>query len=315
MSHFTPQHLSVAHLRGFGERFGISYDFPHQAGIADKTVVLRGRVDELPLFSGLHLTHSCLEVLQPYESQSTRDTALFLLVVLEGVVKLNLAGQNHTIQAGMGLTAYLDRRTPLYAFHEHQSSLRTLTIALNTSTQADTANTSDLLDSLYVPRVESMHRWRVPAHLYPILEHQKNGSALSGLQQRLLLEGLTLQLLAYGIEPPTDGGQTVLLSPQERLRLERIRQQLDQVPYIDYSVSQLAEQAAMSPSSFRHKFRCLFGQPVSEYARERRMSLAKQYLLQGYSVQQTAHFCGYRHASNFATAFRKHYGTNPGQLG
>ncbi|RUA22587.1 AraC family transcriptional regulator [Billgrantia gudaonensis] len=66
----------------------------------------------------------------------------------------------------------------------------------------------------------------------------------------------------------------------------------------------------MSPSTLRDKFRracsIVFG-----YLQECRLSKARQLPRRGYSVQQTAHLCGYRHATNFATAFRRRFGYPP----
>ncbi|MEP1582208.1 MAG: helix-turn-helix domain-containing protein [Marinobacter sp.] len=45
--------------------------------------------------------------------------------------------------------------------------------------------------------------------------------------------------------------------------------------------------------------------------RKCRLNLAWHYLEQGYSVQQAAHRSGYRHATNFATAFRRQFGVSP----
>ena len=45
-----------------------------------------------------------------------------------------------------------------------------------------------------------------------------------------------------------------------------------------------------------------------------RLEVARQHLAQGWSVQQAAHFVGYRHATNFATAFRERYGVAPSEL-
>ncbi|MRF00600.1 helix-turn-helix domain-containing protein, partial [Escherichia coli] len=48
--------------------------------------------------------------------------------------------------------------------------------------------------------------------------------------------------------------------------------------------------------------------------RDCRLALARRYLLEGHSVQQAAWMCGYQHATNFATAFRRHYGISPGDV-
>lgn len=68
----------------------------------------------------------------------------------------------------------------------------------------------------------------------------------------------------------------------------------------------------MSPSSLRSKFRQRYGCTLFDYLRDCRLALARRYLLEGHSVQQAAWMCGYQHATNFATAFRRHYGISPG---
>ena len=59
------------------------------------------------------------------------------------------------------------------------------------------------------------------------------------------------------------------------------------------------------------KFQAAYRQSVFSWLRERRLEVARQHLAQGWSVQQAAHFVGYRHATNFATAFRERYGVAP----
>ncbi len=69
-----------------------------------------------------------------------------------------------------------------------------------------------------------------------------------------------------------------------------------------------------SPSSLRSKFRQRYGCTLFDYLRNCRLALARRYLLEGHSVQQAAWMCGYQHATNFATAFRRHYGISPGDV-
>lgn len=309
------QTLSMADLRGFGRRFGIDYHFPAPAAGARPAgaAVLRGRVDEQPLSSGLRLTHSRLDVLRPYESRSTGRTAFFLLAVLEGRVGLDIGGRPCTLQAGMAVATHLDRDGTLHAMHPHGQHLRTLTVALDDADARGGPCPSWLAEGLRTIEAAPARAWRVPAHLHQALQQLPAGPGPHALQHRLLLEGLALQLLAHGIGDPAPATPAAL-SPDERNRLERVRRQLDGAPGLDYSVEQLAAQAAMSVSTFRAKFRQSFGMPVFDYLRDRRLALARQYLLQGYSVQQAAHLSGYRHATNFATAFRKHFGTAPSAI-
>ncbi|WP_298014151.1 helix-turn-helix transcriptional regulator [uncultured Castellaniella sp.] len=308
--------LSVADLQGFGERFGIDFQFPRLAAGAGSAnpVVSRGRVDELTLASGLHLTHSSLDILQPYESLSTRNTSFFLLAIMEGSVAISIAGQQHIVPAGMALTTRLAVGSRLRAAHRCNQHLKTLTLALDsvrTSGDMPLPWSPDSFPHLPEPITRL---WRIPPHLHQALRQLHTWQRMNALQRRLLLEGLALQLLAHGIGDSAEPARTAALSPDERGRLEKVRLQIDGAPGLDYAVSQLAGLAAMSPSSFRGKFRQMFGMPVFDYLRDRRLALARQYLQQGYSVQQAAHLSGYRHATNFATAFRKHYGATPSSL-
>nr|NIV38731.1 helix-turn-helix domain-containing protein [Anaerolineae bacterium] len=93
-----------------------------------------------------------------------------------------------------------------------------------------------------------------------------------------------------------------------------VRQQLAFAPTEDYTLEQLAQRAAMSSSGLRAKFRATYGVSVFDYLRQCRLELGRRHLEQGYSVQQAAHGCGYRYASNFATAFRRYFGLSPREL-
>lgn len=313
MSSASSQHLSVSDLQSYGQRFGINYLFPAVAKPADNARVLSGSIQELSLSSGLHFTYSNLQVLTPYESSSLSHTMLFLLIVLEGVVKLSIAGQSFTAQAGTVMVTRLDPDTVLRAFHAPQKQLRTITIALDPNARPVTQGAAGVLESLGLSSLETAQLWQIPNYLYPLLSYWQSGVDLCMVQQRLFLEGLLLQLLAHRLGTMKDQ-EAVLLAPSEQKRLEHIRQGISQQPHLQYSLSSLAEQAAMSTSSFRAKFRRLFGQSVFDYLRDQRLAAAREYLLQGYSVQQAANFSGYHHATNFATAFRKQYGIPPSSL-
>ncbi|VFR19792.1 Transcriptional regulator AlcR in siderophore [Alcaligin] cluster [plant metagenome] len=71
----------------------------------------------------------------------------------------------------------------------------------------------------------------------------------------------------------------------------------------------------MSSSTLRVKFQAAYHCSVFNWLRERRLEVAHQRLARGWSVQQAADFVGYRHATNFATAFRARYGVAPSQRG
>ncbi len=77
------------------------------------------------------------------------------------------------------------------------------------------------------------------------------------------------------------------------------------------SISYLAEQFNMSIKTFERHFRTGVGMTPTDYVRSRRLALAKIYLSQDYSVNETAQMCGFSNCSLFIASFKKTYGTTP----
>lgn len=159
-----------------------------------------------------------------------------------------------------------------------------------------------------------LRRWQVQNHLLLAIEHLLDCGWDHPLRN-LLREGVGAQLLAHALAsldqaPPADQS----LSQRDRQLLERVRERLHDAPGEDHTLEALAKLACMSPSTLRAKFQAAYRQSVFSWLRERRLEVARQHLAQGWSVQQAAHFVGYRHATNFATAFRERYGVAPSEL-
>lgn len=311
----SPRPFTADDLCRFGRRFGIRYRFPNHsiAGGLQPEAVVAGAVTEFELRPDMRLTDSRLEVLHPYESDSLRPSPLFLVVVLEGQVGVRLGEQHALLNAGSAMTAQLGDRTRLHAIQAPGQRLRTLNLSLGPVTLGTLADDSPALAPLLGGEVPLMHTWQLPDHLLTAaqasLAHERHDP-----RQSLLIEGLSLQLLAHGL-PATAAAPVHPLSPGERQRLEAVRRVLHDAPERPHSLVDLARLAAMSPSTLRNKFRRAYGDSVFGYLKECRLSKARDYLAQGYSVQQTAHLCGYRHATNFATAFRRRFGVPPSALG
>jgi len=300
-----------------GERYGIDFHFPSWSSCRhyahDKRIVVQGAVEEMTLSSGICLTRSDVRVLQPYETTSLHGCPLFMLVVLEGCVVLKLNGKEYAVQAGMVFSARLSGQQPMNASHLADRHLRTLALGI----YPETVNQHPLLQSL----LEEWETCGSPALLWPVPGYLLSGlhpplhNALSGLPRQLILEGVMLQLLGYGLQlRMQDHRRRPLPMAAQHKRLETVRQHLEQHPEKEYSLSELAQLAAMSSSSLRSKFRQAYGHSVFDYLRDCRLALARRYLQQGYSVQQAAWMSGYQHATNFSTAFRRRYGIAPSDL-
>ena len=120
------------------------------------------------------------------------------------------------------------------------------------------------------------------------------------------------QLLACaGLAGPGAAGHQSL-SQRDRQLLERVRERLRDAPGEDHTLEALAKLACMSPSTLRAKFQAAYRQSgVQLAARAAQLEVKRQHLAQGWSVRRAAHFVGYRHATNFATAFRGRCGVAP----
>lgn len=298
---------TINHFLDYGRRYCIDYRFPDVNAAPTylpHAAVAIGRVEEHDLMDGMGLFISDLDIKRPYRSCSQGSETLLIVVLLEGRVHFDISGQRRWLTEGEACCLRLTEERTLSALHPANQRLRTLCLslqkpAINSWCGAFSAKTMS-------------HTWRLSAGLRLALEEgcDRVGSELA---QRTQLQGLALQVLAQSMSAqPQQCIAPPLCAYQERL--EQVRRWLDEEPLLNHSLARLAEHAAMSPSTLLRHFKLAYGLAPIDYLRKRRLALAKELLMRGHSVQQAAHLSGYRHASNFITAFRKLYGISPGGL-
>ena len=236
---------------------------------------------------------------------------LLILVVLDGNVRLNIGALERDLDAGSAVTMQLHPEYALHAVQSSQQRLRTITLAFDPAGAKVGRGASPVLHELLSHAREPLHSWRLPEVLQQQLR-ERDESNLSNARQNLILEGLALQLAGLGIPEQRDASPVLPPVPeQQQKRLELVRQHLEFSPDKEHRLEDLARLAAMSESGLRAKFRMTYGVSVFDYWRRCRLELAHQYLEHGFSVQQTAHRVGYKYATNFATAYRRQFGTSP----
>jgi len=79
----------------------------------------------------------------------------------------------------------------------------------------------------------------------------------------------------------------------------------------DLTAGMIAENAGYSLFHFGRVFLAYYGMPVMEYVLKRRLSLALHDILNGAKVLDTALLYGFKTASGFSKAFRRHYHCSP----
>ncbi|MEF3088752.1 AraC family transcriptional regulator [Raoultella sp. WB_B2P2-3] len=307
----SAQSFLVEDFLDFGERYGIDYRFPalssRYSSDKDRRIVVRGSVEEMLLPSGIRLTHSHVQVMQPYESTSLRSSPMYTLIILEGCLRIRLGERYFIVRPGMALTTRLGEQWVMNVSHLADTQLKTIVLGFS-------PETLQLLPAM----TELLFEWgqmKCPCYLWSVPEYLLAGihAALASnsplITRQLMLNGVAMQVLGHAMtaECPV----SPLFSPGEWGRLESVRQRLEQQPQQEHTLCELARNAAMSPSSLSAKFRQAYGDSVFDYLRDCRLALAYHHLQQGYSVQQAAWMSGYQHATNFATAFRRRYGIAP----
>jgi len=142
--------------------------------------------------------------------------------------------------------------------------------------------------------------------------------------EQMNLESLTQQLLVQIFMQLNDATSVIKQQDNEK-NINEIKTYdpvLDKlVSYIEanlnqeLSVAHLAKYAAMSISSLQHKFKKSLGISVLSYIRRRRLNIAKQQLEASLmTISEAAYNAGYRHPSNFTSAFKKVFGIPPQDL-
>lgn len=230
--------FSVSEFMDFGERYGIDYRFPQLAQRPDLpsgSPVLQGEIEEMTLPCGMCVTHSDVQVLQPYETTSRHDSPLYMLVVLEGCVILTLNGQEHVVRSGMAFSSRLSEHQTMRARHHADCKLRTLSLGL----YPDGACRTGLLESL----MREWERcqtptliWQVPGFLLSGLQYAQQ-STISHVSRQLMLEGLILQLFGHGLSVCQVESGKRLAASGEQQRLEVVRRLLEQSPENDYTLN------------------------------------------------------------------------------
>ena len=309
---YARRSYGIRDFLSFGNQYGIDFRFPDisEPGRADDDVtVAEGIITETALPSGFRFTRSDLDILHSYESASRGQAPLLIVMELEGLVRISVGAVTRERESGMAVSLQLYTEHALCALQPAGQHLKTLTLAFDPAAMNSRSTVHPALNALLRGIQHPFYLWRVPAPLAQSIE-QSLVSSLPGLQKELLLEGLALQLAAYGLD---EAGSEPPMS-HELKRLESVRQLLEFAPTEHYTLENLAQRAAMSSSGLRAKFRATYGTSVFDYLRQCRLELGRRYLEQGYSVQQAAHASGYRYASNFATAFRRHFGVSPREL-
>jgi AraC-like DNA-binding protein len=310
--------FTVSDFNRLGSPMGFRYCLPEYTGPKqdmEQLSIAQGKVQDYELRPGMKMVLSDIITHHQYAATSLAAPQFSAIVIVRGRAHAQLAKQSSlSMTAQRGATiAHADALT-VTGTHPAGQRLRGLNITMSTPDSLADSPLGEALAGVMASTQIWLQPWAVPPHLLTAID-QLIDSPLQGALHHLLLEGISLQVLAHaldGLARSTEKNSPV--SIRDRQLLERVKECLYQAPGEDHTLAELARLACMSPSTLRLKFQAVYGCSVFSWLRERRLELAREYLMQGGSVQQAAHSVGYRHATNFATAFRERYGISPSEL-
>lgn len=167
----------------------------------------------------------------------------------------------------------------------------------------------------FMRRHLATRRWQLSPRAAALAEQIVRPPPLVPLLQHMYLESRTLELVGDALGALCQGAPAAsapALRPREHQRLRELHAFLASGRADALSLDEIARQAGVNANTLQRQFRAVYGTTVFEHLREGRLQRARQALERdGVTVGQAALVAGYTSAANFATAYRRRFGTPP----
>lgn len=141
---------------------------------------------------------------------------------------------------------------------------------------------------------------------------------LKGLARKTFLEARSLDLFAHIVAQYTDDlnpkNKRVLLRKADVSLIAKARDLLVDNIEKNMTIPELSRKVGVNTTKLKQGFKKVYGCTINEFVRYRKLSLAKEYVLEGtLSVKQIAEKVGYRNYAYFASRFKERYGALPSE--
>jgi AraC-like DNA-binding protein len=133
-----------------------------------------------------------------------------------------------------------------------------------------------------------------------------------GLSRRLYLCSKAIEALSVAVSALQNApAKSVVLRPEERLRLEKARQLIEKRFDADWTIVRLSREVGLNERKLKDGFRELVGNSVHAYLKQVRLDMAASLLQEGSSVTEAAMAVGFDSLSHFSKAFAAAKGVSP----
>ncbi len=148
--------------------------------------------------------------------------------------------------------------------------------------------------------------------------YQIHHSDYEGLPRKLYLEARSLDLLAGIIQLFADDqhpdSKQVLLRKSDLDQIVEARDLMLKDLSQNITIPELAKAVGINTTKLKQGFKEIYNQTINEYIRNKRLVVAKDYILEGdLSIKQIAEKVGYRNYAYFSARFRERYGALPSE--
>ena len=148
--------------------------------------------------------------------------------------------------------------------------------------------------------------------------YQIHHSEYDGLSRKSYLEARALDLFAEVIQLFADderpNSKQVLLRKADIETIVEARDLMLEDLSKSHTIPELAKAVGINTTKLKQGFKILYNQTINEYLRDKRLAVAKEYVLEGrWSIKQVSEKVGYKNYAYFSSRFKERYGAVPSE--
>lgn len=146
--------------------------------------------------------------------------------------------------------------------------------------------------------------------------YQIHNTSYEGLSRKAYLEARSLDLFAEVIQLFADDQQPnskqVLLRRSDLDTIVEARNLMVKDLSKNITIPELAKAVGINTTKLKQGFKKVYNQTINEYIRDKRLEVAKDYILEGsLSIKQISERVGYKNYAYFSARFKERYGAVP----
>ncbi|WP_295893515.1 helix-turn-helix domain-containing protein [uncultured Vibrio sp.] len=291
--------------------------------LAETDPLLEGKIDTCKVKESFSLHWGATTELQDHKVISTARKALILIFLTKGKIAFSYDDSNFAMDAKhgyQGLAVNLAKPATFRRTVQKGNQVSKLKVIIPQDWLQERIESGSRVDDFISQHLANVDLL-LNDHLHELIDriillHNGNDSF-----KKIKLEALTQNLVLEVFEQVSNSDRAAgsMALESQPITTDSAKSSIDGIiNYIednldtDLSVKALAEYAITSESNLRRKFKEVVGCSIKGYIRRRRLEVARKHLEQGLaSITEVAYYTGYRHPSNFTSAYKKAFGYPP----